>query len=500
MSDAVLVIDCGSTNVTVAAVDEQGRIVASVGKPNAPAAQPGAEGWRVWDLDALWGGICGSIRQLVRSPAVGSVAAVTVTTWGADGAPVAAGGRPTYPVIAWECSRTEDVARRLADRIGERRLFAVTGYQFMPFNTLFKLAWLRENAPDALDGADGWLMMAGLLSMKLCGEMSVDITGASTTMMLDLRRRRWSGELLEAVGLDESFFPPLVYPGEVIGKVTAGAAAQTGLPQGVPVVAAGHDTQFAPIGSGAGKDEALISTGTWEIAMLRTPQPVTSDYAFAEGILNEADAVRGLYNPQLLMMGSGVLEWVREHFYATVAEREQAYDTMIDEAGALEPGADGVMIVPAFVPTAGPARKHGTAGTILGLELTTTRAHVYRAALEGLCFQLRQALQILAQASGFRPQRIRVVGGGSRNTLWNRLRADVCRVPVVVTERKEATVVGGAVAAWVGAGRFESLEEGERSIPTEASVVEPSERADRYEALFERYCRIAPALQGFYAP
>ncbi len=92
-----------------------------------------------------------------------------------------------------------------------------------------------------------------------------------------------------------------------------------------------------------------------------------------------------------------------------------------------------------------------------------------------------------------------MVGGGSRNELWNQLRADVCRLPVLVTERKEATSVGAAVCAWMGAGEYGSLEEGESALPDDATVVEPSEQADRYEGLYARYRTIGPALEGFYA-
>ena len=500
MSELVLVLDCGSTNITAAAVDGRGEIVSAVSEPNGPVSQPGGrEDWLVWDVEKLWETVCRCSRRILDSVEAHRIRAVTATTWGADGAPVDECGRPTYPPIAWECPRTRPVAREVAGRFGERRLFGITGYKVISFNTLFDLAWLRENEPRALDGAHRWLMMPGLLSHRLCGEMSLDATTASTMMMLDLAEREWSPELLEIAGVDASLFPPLLYPGDVIGRVTAEAAERTALPEGIPVVASGHDTQFAPVGSGAGRDEAILSTGTWEICMLRTGEPATNDVAFEEGVLNEFDAVEGLYNPQLLMMGSGVLEWVRERFYDAELDRSEAYAQMIEEASSVPPGADGVTVAPSFVPDTGPLAKHETEGTILGLGLKTKRAHIYRAALEGLCFQLRHALEILKRATGFEPRRLRVVGGGSRNALWNRLRADVCRLPVVVTETKEATVVGAAVAAWTGCGRFDSLSEGEEALATRTRTLEPGGDAETYGELYERYRTIGPALSDFYA-
>ena len=511
----VLVLDCGSTNITAVAVDTGGRPVASASEPNGPAAQVGGrEGWLVWDMDRLWKTVSSLSRKVCSEVGGKNVRAVTITTWGADGAPVATDGALTYPPIAWECPRTSALSGQVS-KAEARRLYDITGYQVISFNTLFKLKWLRENAPEALERADKWMMMPGLLSYRLCGEMSMDATSASTMMVMDLRASNempreprcasgrmeatWSAELLGAVGLDESFFPPLLYPGAVIGRVSSAASEDTAIPEGTPVIAAGHDTQFAPIGSGARPDEAVLSSGTWEILMLRTGEFKPNYVGFSEGLLTELDAVRGLYNPQLLMMGSGVLEWVRETLYGDVGDRAEVYGTMIEEASRLKPGAGGVMMVPSFVPDAGPTKKHHTRGTVVGLGLASTRAHVYRAALEGLAFQLRDALRILTAATGFEPAGIRVVGGGSRNELWNQIRADACGIPVSVTGHKEATVLGAAIAAWVGAGRFESLQQGQRSLATETIVIEPSEDADAYGELFERYVLLAPALKDFYS-
>ncbi len=499
MKEVVLVADCGATNINVAALTESGELICAASRPNAPVPQPGGrEDWLVWDPEGLWRRVCAGCREVVGQVSAGAVQAVAVTTWGADGAPVRADGSLTYPPIAWQCPRTTEVARGLSERIGPRRLFSITGYQVIRFNTLFKLAWLRQNHPEALDGADRWLMMPGLLSFLLTGNRSLDITSASTMMMLDLAERTWSEELLGAVGVTESFFPPLVYPGEKIGELTAEAARETGLREGTPVAAAGHDTQFAAVGSGAMPREAVLSTGTWEIAMLRAPAPVDGDRAFEGGVLTEADAARGLYNPQLLMMGSGALEWVRENFYPGLEDRQEAYRTMIGEARRVQPGAGGLMMAPSLVSDTGPSRRYGTEGTLLGLGLNTGRANVYRAALEGLCFQLRDALEILIEAIEFRPERLRVVGGGSRNPLWNQLRADVCGLPLAVSGRAEATAVGAAVAAWTGAGRFDSIRDGEKQLPAEAELVEPSEAADQYEKLYEHYRLVGPALADFY--
>jgi L-fuculokinase len=317
-------------------------------------------------------------------------------------------------------------------------------------------------------------------------------------MMMDLGRRDWADDLLALAGVDRSFFPRWVEPGEVIGQVTRKAAHQSGLSEGLPVVAAGHDTQFAPIGSGAKPGDAILSTGTWEILMSRVKKFAPNKTGFTEGLIIEADAIPGTWDPQILMMASGVLEWVRKYFYADLRKREAAYSAMIADARKFGPGAGGVMVIPSFVAGTGPAKKYNTLGTVLGLTITTDRGQVYRAALEGLCFQLREALRILSAATGFCAHGIRVVGGGSKNDLWNQLRADVTGLPVRTIAQKEATALGAAIFAFVGAGLFGSIGEAQRSFQFGETTFEPSRDRARYDGLFEKYLCVPPALSGFY--
>lgn len=496
--DLVVVMDCGSTNARVVAVDDRGEIVASAGRSNSPAVQEGGGSWRIWELDAVWNRLCAACREVCAGVEGDRIRAATVCTFGADGAPVCGDGALTYPVICWEDGRTEDLAVGIGELMDPWEIFQETGYQVIPFNTLLRLIWLRRHAPEALDGADWWVMMPGLLSHKLCGEYSVEPTSAGTMMAMRLAQRDWSPKMLKLAGLGRDFSPPWVEPGAVIGQVHDRASRESGLPVGTPVVAAGHDTQFAAVGSGAAPGEAILSSGTWEILMQRVDRFEPTRFGFEEGVLYECDPVPGLWDPQLLMMGSRVLEWIRGHFYADMATRDEAYPRMAAEAEGVPAGADGVVVLPSFVPETGPTRKYNTHGTILGLRATTQRGAMYRAALEGLCFQLRHALGILSEATHTRPCAIRAVGGGSKNALWNQIRADVTGLPVTTIAQKEATVLGAALFGFVGVGVFSSVEEGQARVAGAEATFEPGDGREVYEALFERYMQVPKALEGFY--
>ncbi len=496
--DAVLVLDCGATNLTVLAIDASGKTLAQAGRANEPVAQSGGEpDWLVWDLDALWQTLGDLARDVIARVGADRVKAVTVTTWGADGTVVDADGCPTYPLIAWRDERTADLARDLGRQLGLRHLFDVTGYPIIHFNTLFRMAWLAQHAPEAVERASAFLMTPGLVSHRLSGQVSLDPTIASTGMFMDLAGRDVADDLLEAVGLPKRLLPRWVEPGEVIGGVTPEAAEATGLAAGTPVVAAGHDTQFALLGSGLAPGEVAVSSGTWEILIARADAFRPNDASFEGGLLYECDATPGRWNPQLLMMGSGVLEWVADLWFADVGERRIRYDVMIGEAATVRSGAGGVLLLPSFTGT-GPNQQHGTRGTLLGLTLNTTRGQVYRAALEGLAFQLRDALGVFADGPGIEARALRVVGGGAKNALWNQIRADVTGLPVVVPSEVEATALGGAMAAMVGAGLHASFDAARDAIDFGERRVEPGPDREVYAALYERYRAVPPALAAYY--
>ncbi len=499
--DLAVVFDCGSTNLTVVVVDAAGTLVASSSTPNAPVVPPGQpEDHLVWDTEQLWDRLGTASGYCMEQISTERLCAVTITTWGADGAPVAANGDILYPPISWQDGRTAALARQIEAEIDPREIYEISGYQVIPFNTLLKLRWLRENEPEVLDSAKYWLMMPGLLSMFLCGEVSLDPTAAGTMMAMDMSKRQFSSRLLEWAGVEASLFPAMVEPGGIIGRVSTEAAERTGLPEGLPVVAAGHDTQFAAVGSGATSGEVILSSGTWEILMLRSATYRVTQQDFADGLLTELDAEAGTYNPQLLMMGSGVIEWLRDQFFTDVAGQEMSYDEMVVAAAAIPPGSDGITLIPSFVADTGPLRRYETEGTILGLKLATTRDHLYRAALEGLSYQLRQAVEILTRAADQPCQGIRAVGGGSKNELWNQIRADVCQLAVTTIEQKEATVLGAAMFAFVGGGVFDSVGTAQEQMVGQTQVFEPSTNAEIYRELFAAYAAVPEMLAGFYKP
>jgi len=494
--DVVIVFDCGSSKLRIAALDEACRIVAQESAPNSPKPQPGGEPtWRIWDLEEIWGKLCILTRRLMKSiEGRFNPIATTIATWGADGVPIKRDGTTTYYAISWMCPRTSRIAEEVSKRMDPWEIFRITGYQIIVFNTLHRLIWLRRHAPSALEEAYTWLMMPGYFSYKLTGALHIDPTSGSTMMAMDLGKRDWSEEMLALAGLDPSFFPEWREPGEVLGEVTEEAARQTGLPRGLPVVVGGHDTQFAILAANPAADQAALSSGTWEILALRLNRYDPSREAYELGVVIEADVEPGFWNPQFLMPASLVLEWVRRLMYRE--EVENVYEVMVGEAERVPAGAGGLILLPSFMPDTGPTKAYGIPGVILGLTPFVERGHIYRAALEGLSYQLRLAIEGLEKAFGVKLSGVKVVGGGSKNRLWNKIRADVTGRLIVTSRIREATVAGAALTAFKGAGRFRSFKEALASMEAGLESHAPGESSGKYDELYKVYLELYPVLAG----
>ncbi len=399
--------------------------------------------------------------------------ALPVTTFGVDGALVDSAGKLLYPIISWKCPRTAAVMADIGRYISPAELQGISGVGQFSFNTLYKLVWLRENQPRLLKQARAWLFISSLINHRLTGAFTTDRTMAGTSQLLDVQRGAFSERILQSVGLDNRLFPAIIDAGEVIGPLLPAIAERLGLPAGLPVVCAGHDTQFALFGSGAALDQPVLSSGTWEILMVRSQRVNTGMLPAIAGSTCELDSCAGLFNPGLQWLASGVLEWVRQLCWGG-SSPDAVYREMIEEARAIPPGADGV-------------RAHGSlvdAGAgWQGLSLSVRRGHIYRAALEALSATLRDNLGLLEHIGHFTSHELTLVGGGSRNDLWNQIKADLLNLPIKALNEPETTVLGASMFAWSGIGYYATPEAARQQVTYQYQWFRPGDDAVRYQRL-----------------
>lgn len=468
----VLCLDCGATNVRAIIVDDKGNLVAKASQPNS--TDSGAENaqYHVWNADRILNQLAECARKILPEVDATQVKGITITTFGVDGALVDEQGELLYPVISWKCPRTAEVMKNIEKYIPQHKLNSISGVGEFAFNTIYKLIWIKENRPELLEQAHAWLFISNILAHRLTGVMATDRTMAGTSQMTDLTTGDWSNEILGTLGVSKSLFPPMVNAGEVIGNLTPAACELLGLPCSVPVVSTGHDTQFALFGSGVKENQPFLSSGTWEILMLRTAKAALEADDYAAGATVEYDSKAGLLNPGLQWIASGIIEWVKSTCY-----NGENYDTMDAEAAAIPPGCDGVKLIPNFLPS------DSTPGSIEGLILGRTRGHIYRAAMEALTLRLKNRLEKLEKVGGFKATELLLVGGGARNKIWTQMRADILGLPILVSKVSESTVLGAAMYAFAGAGVYPSPDACRDAFGISYETILPGEQQALYATL-----------------
>jgi rhamnulokinase len=434
----VLAVDLGATSVRVVAVD--------LGAPE-PAAQV-LHRWRHqpvrqqdgslrWD----WHGILGEVeRGLEAGLAAGPVASIGVDGWGVDYALLDGRGALLSPPHCYRDDRTSGW-RATAERVGVERLYAITGIQLLPFNTIFQLA---AHDRSELSRAAGLLLLPDLLVRVLTGFEGAERSNASTTALLDAHTGAWSAELLGAVGLDPALLPPIVAAGLAVGSW-----------RGVGVHTVGsHDTAsaFVAVPGVPGPGTAVVSSGTWVLVGAERPAADTSEKARAANFSNEAGALGGVRFLKNLT-GFWLLEQCRAAWgNPTVAELATA------AAGVRRPAS---VVDPTDARFLAPTDMEAEIRAAAGLGAAASRAEVVRCILESIAAATARVIDELVAITGTPVEEVLVVGGAARIRLMNELYGRHTGVPVTVGS-PEATALGNAVVQGLALGQFERLQDARR--------------------------------------
>jgi L-fuculokinase len=465
--DIAIVFDCGATNVRVIAINSKGEILASESLPNNTQPDPMFPSYRIWDVNEIWKKLCLASKKVVGQINASQICGITVTTFGVDGTLFDKSGRMLNPVISWQCERTNNIMAHIDKYIPLIDLYSECGVLPFTFNTINKLIWFFEQKPEIVEKSHRFLFMPSIFSYFLTGEMVNDTTMSGTSMLTNLKTRGFSEHILNKINFPPEKTGTVVEPGTITGKVNARASSETSIPKGTRVIATGHDTQFAIFGSGAEKNQPVLSSGTWEILMVRAEGFRSGKEQLDMGITTELDARPGLYNIGNQWIASGILEWTKRNLYADL--KEGVYEAMISGAERVPSGSNGVKVVPKFYQEL----EGKPAGQILGLTMETTRDEIYRAMLEALSERLLEGKRALETAGGFKTESILCVGGGSKNRLWNQLRADYTGVPLKIIDHKETTVLGASLFVQSACGNASSPEDARSAIDYKTEIIAP---------------------------
>ena len=393
--------------------------------PNRPVRMP--EGLR-WDVLSLYGGVLDGLR------AAGQVDSVGIDSWAVDYGLLDADGALLGNPVHYRDSRTEGVAEKVWASVPAEQLYAATGLQYAPFNTLYQLIAARETVQ--LAHAERLLLIPDLMSYWLTDEQGTELTNASTTQLIDPRTRGWSHEVASRLGVDLGLFAPLRQPGDPAGVLRPEVLEETGLTGPVPVTVVGsHDTASAVAAVPAdGERFAYICTGTWSLAGLELDAPVLSEESRAANFTNELGldgTVRYLRNIMgLWLLQECVRAWGEPELGELLLEAAK-----VPTLRSVVDAGDAAFLAPGRMP-----ERIAEACRVSGQPVPESPAEITRCILDSLALAHRRAVEDAQRLAGHPVDVVHVVGGGTRNALLCQLTADACGLPVVAGPTEAAAL------------------------------------------------------------
>lgn len=405
--------------------------------------------------------------------------------------PIDASGDALFPAIIWMDRRATAQTDALRTPENEAKYFNLTGLNLDASHVAPKIRWLLDNEPRVRERAAHFLVPGSYMAYHLTGELGIDYSNASSSLVFDVRTRQWSPEMCAAFQIDPALLVPIGAASAVLGTLRPNLAEELGLSPGTRVMIGSGDEHAACVGAGV-----LVPGIVGDIS--GTAEPVcaaSATVAFDETRLVESHCHADhtlwlLENPGFVSGGN--LRWYRDQFATAevLAAQERgvpAYRLMDQGARAVPAGSDGLIFLPCLMGAMAPTWNEAARGTFMGFTLAHTRAHFARAIMEGTAYAVRDITDRFS-AMGVPSREMRVMGGGARSALWNQIKADVTGLTVSVPQTSETTALGAAILALAGIGAYKSLAEASDHIVRIVDRFEPDPGATgRYDALYELY-------------
>lgn len=440
-----------------------------------------------WNIDQLSTEIKTGLKKGFAAYG-GAVEAIGVDTWGVDYGLLDGDGKLLNQPFHYRDSRNDDMAARVFETIPQAELYRRTGLQLLPFNTVYQLAAELRAGRAELQKAEQMLLIPDLFNYFLTGCAVNEYTNATTTQLLDAKKRTWDFELIRKLGIPEKIFGKLVMPGTVLGKLTPKLAKELG--GDADVIAVGsHDTASAvaaaPLES---KHCAYLSSGTWSLMGLEEPQPVITADSAKYNITNEG----GVCGTIRFLKNIGGL-WLLQECRRNWAEQGEELDfiQIADLAMASEPFIAFINPdSPEFAQPCDMPAKIQEFCRRTGQRVPETKGEIARVAYESLAMRYRTVFQTLEKLHGQRLEQLHIVGGGCQNRVLNRFSADAINRPVI-TGPIEATAIGNILMQMIAKGDIGGLAEGRRMIVESfgTKTIMPENTA-AWDKAFERFTAV----------
>lgn len=497
--------DLGTTGDKASLHEDDGRLVRAV--TVAYPTHYGRGGVVEQDPAHWWNAVCRATRELLRAAEVDPQQIRGVGFSGQMMGVVLLDehGEPVRPSIIWADTRSSAQCRLLEKQIGAQTAYRTLGHRLNPTYSLSKLMWVRDHEPEVFARARRFCLAKDFVVHRLTGRLATDPTDASSTNAFDQRQGTWSTELIAAADLPETLFPEIVASTTVIGAVTAEAASASGLAPGTPVVLGGGDGPMAAIGAGvlAPSDGAYAYLGSSSWLSLASDEPLL-DLPDMQTMTFD-HVVPGRFVPTATMQaGGGSLSWIADLLSGTdnPADAER-FERLVRASDSADASQSGLYFLPHLLGERSPYWNPHARGAFVGIGREHGPAHLTRAVLEGVAFNLSTCLDVLRDRSaangGPAIDHIDAIGGGAASDTWLQIMADVFGATVARRSIvEEANSLGAAVTTLVGVGLLPDFSVA-RTLSTVTAVFEPdAERTAGYRAAHQRFLDAYRRLEPWF--
>lgn len=494
----LLGIDLGTTNSKAGLFAKDGKPVAIASRPTATHQNERGEFY--YDPEEMWKFVSSAIREVTRGVSPEEIEAVGITSMAESGLLIdKETGAPLSPFMPWFDTCSKPQAELIRSQCDTFQRFQASGLHLSFKLGLCKLLWLKEHVPGAFTPNARWLSASGYMAYRLCGELGFDYSLAARTYAFRIDEKAWDEPWLRSFGIDPAIYPAALPSGATLGGVTAQAASATGLRQGIPVAIAGHDHVVAALAVGAiAKGVIYDSMGTAETLVGTMEEKPLGRKEFESGLSFGCHVAKDRY----FWMGGnsssgGSVEWLRTQ----LSEEQMSYERLLALLEETESGPTGILYYPYLSGSGAPAPETRAKAAFIGLSKEHGQGDIIKAVLEGTAYQLEAIRRSAEEIAGSPIERLQVVGGGTRNKHWLQVKADVSDFILELPPIPEATLLGAAMAAGIGAGVYESAEAAAAAIDKNGTgkVTADPGRHEAYQKLYTTgYAALQEPLRRYY--
>lgn len=476
-------IDLGTSSVKIVIMNENGQVVASNSKeydvhyPKLGFAEQDPEDWWNAVKEGLKEIVCKTDFQYKSIDGIGLSGQMHgLVLLDKD-------YNVLRPAILWCDQRTQEECDYLNNEIGRDKLSLYTGNKALTGFTAPKLLWVKKHEPHIFSKIAHILLPKDYINLKLTGKIATDVSDASGTLMFDVKNRAWSQEMLKLLQIKEEFLPKVYESSDIIGEISKEVADYIGISSAAVVAAGAGDQAAGAVGTGT------VKAGTISVVMGTSGVVFASsdDYSVdEENRLHSFCHANGKWHQMGVMLSAAsCLKWWVENVNKDL--RESSFEKLLYEAGESKIGAGGLIFLPYLMGERTPHSDPDAKGTIIGLNITHKRGDITRAILEGVCFGLKDSLEILKSIK-VPINEVRLSGGGAKSLLWRQILADIFNVKVQIINSEEGPAYGASILASVACGLYKTVDEACcKLIKVTETIIPINENVKKYEKVYDIY-------------